>query len=410
LWSCRVDSTCARPTTLTGKVFDPGGHNPLNDIVVFVPNEVTTLAPIAQGVSGCDACETSIRDYVSVTTTDASGSFTLSPVPTGMGVPVTVQIGKWRRTVPVDILNDCEQNTVSMTPSSDVVLRLPSTQSEGDMPQMALLTGGCGRMACFLAGMGIAPGEFTAPHAGGRVDVYQGLGADGGGPGLSDGAAGDCTGASCPLWATMQDLQAYDLVILDCECGEHNETKPAPAVQTMHDWLGAGGRVFATHYQDTWFKNGPADFQSVAGWLPVQINGPTPGPFEIDTSWSWGRSFQEWMIGLSALDSDGGLAFDPANVSASVSSVNAASERWIYGSVAPSGRTQALSFNTPIAGMGGLPSYCGRVTFTDVHAGGGGQSSSAPVPSSCTASAAGTEQQTLEFLFFHLWSGACVAP
>jgi len=238
------------------------------------------------------------------------------------------------------------------------------------------------------------------------VDVYQGLGADGGGPALSNGVAGDCTGATCPLWATMQDLQAYDLVILDCECGEHNETKPASAVQAMHDWLGAGGRVFATHYQDTWFKNGPADFQSVAVWLPLETDGPTRGPFEIDTSGSGGESFQEWMSGLSALDSDGGLAFDPANVSASVFSVSAASERWVYRG-ASSGGTQALSFSTPIGGIRGA-TYCGQVTFTDVHAGGEGESSSAPVPASCTESPAGTEQQTLEFLFFHLWGGACV--
>jgi hypothetical protein len=374
-----------------------------------VPNDVATLQPIAQGVSACDTCATSIGDYVSAAITDPSGSFTLSSIPAGMGVPVTVQMGKWRRTVPVDILNDCGQNTVSMTPSSDVVLRLPSTQSEGDMPQMALLTGGCGRMACLLTGVGIAPGEFTAPHAGGRVDVYQGLGADGGGPGLSDGAAGDCTGANCPLWATIQDLQGYDLVILDCECGEHNETKPAPAVQAMHDWLGAGGRVFATHYQDTWFKNGPADFQGAAGWLPAENDGPTPGPFEIDTSWAGGQSFHQWMSGLSELDSDGGVALAPADVSASVSSVNAASVRWVYSSGSTE-LTQALSFSTPIGGVGAVPSYCGQVAFTDVHAGGDGQSSSAPVPSSCAAFPGSTEQQTLEYLFFHLWGVACAAP
>jgi hypothetical protein len=113
-WNCKVDTSCSSPTTLTGKVFDPAGKNPLYSVVVFIPNDESTLPAITQGTHTCNTCDVSIGDYVVATTTDYTGTFTLKGVPTGMGVPVTVQIGKWRRTIPVNITASCGTTTVSM--------------------------------------------------------------------------------------------------------------------------------------------------------------------------------------------------------------------------------------------------------------------------------------------------------
>jgi hypothetical protein len=44
--------------------------------------------------------------------------------------------------------------------------------------------------------------------------------------------------------------------------------------------------------------------------------------------------------------------------------------------------------------------------FTDVHAGGGGVSSAASVPASCTGGTMSAEEKALEYLFFDL-SGPC---
>jgi hypothetical protein len=44
--------------------------------------------------------------------------------------------------------------------------------------------------------------------------------------------------------------------------------------------------------------------------------------------------------------------------------------------------------------------------FTDVHAGGGGVSSTSPVPASCTGGNMSAEEKALEFVFFDL-SGPC---
>jgi hypothetical protein len=369
--------------------------------------------------------------------TDGTGTFALTGVPTGKQVPVTVQIGKWRRTIFVAITADCQVNAISLSPASSPLLRLPAKRAEGDMPQLALLTGGCDNMACLLTKIGIASSEFGAPHSGGRVDVYQGLGATGPGPALAGAAAGDCTGQACPLWNTKQSLESYDIALLGCECAEHNETKPPAALQAMHDWLGEGGRVLATHYQATWFKNGPADFQGAAAWLASETDGPAPGPFAIDSSWIQGQSFKVWLNGAGALNPDGTLPLDAADVSRSVSSVTAPTSRWIYDSAssgagaadagasgagasdagasdagasdagaAPGSDTKVLSFRTPVGGVAdagqGL-GYCGEAVFTDIHPGGSGVSSAAPVPTSCAAGASMTaEEKALEYLFFAL--------
>src|SRR5579859_7338268 len=298
-WSCAVNTSCGNsPTTLTGKVYDPAGTNPLYDVVVFIPNDVSKLPAITPGTRSCNTCDTSIGDYVAATLTDATGSFTLSNVPTGKGVPVVVQIGKWRRVVSIDT-TDCKTTTAAKG-----ALRLPRNQKEGSLPQMALLTGGFDNLGCFPAALGLDPGEYSAPHGGGRLDIYQGLNTPlgvtiGNGPGLSSGgAAGNCTTASCPLWSTKPDLEYYDIVLLACEGDEANQTKPASAMQAMHDWLDEGGKVFATHFQYTWFKNNPnTDFQSAATWLGTSVAFGA-GNYAIDTSFPKGKIFHDWLANV----------------------------------------------------------------------------------------------------------------
>jgi len=204
-WTCRVDPSCRTPTTLTGKVFDPAGLNPLGNVVVFVPNDPSQLPSISPGSPTCSSTST-IGDYVTVAVTDATGAFTLIGVPAGTAVPVTVQVGKWRRTVTVSVSQDCSANRVA-----DGILRLPKRRSEGDMPQMAVLTGGAENLACLVQGIGVDPSEFTAPGGAGSVTVYRGVG----GADLAGGGAGDCTGSTCPLWAAPSSLDAYDVVLLN---------------------------------------------------------------------------------------------------------------------------------------------------------------------------------------------------
>jgi hypothetical protein len=418
-WICQVDSSCGtKPTTLSGKVFDPAGANPLYNVVVFIPNVVSQLPAIDPGTHSCNTCDVSIGDYVVATTTAADGTFTLSGVPNGKQVPVTVQIGKWRRTTYVDINNACAANTVA-----NGTLHLPGKQADGDMPQMAVLTGGCDDLGCFLTGMGIDPSEFTAPHKGGRVDVYQGGGLAGNGATLSNGTAGNCTNSSCPLWAGKSSFEYYDMALFSCECGENNNTKPAAGMTALADWLNEGGKVFASHYQYTWFKNNPtAAFKGVANWVTSGAANPSTATEDIDNTFPKGKTFVTWLGGVGALNSAGPPpTIDLSVVATSVSTVNMTSPqnttRWIY-DPNNSNDVKYMTFGTPIGGLppsadAGAeqtgPLYCGKAVFTDLHTSASLLSTVSSIPSGCGGNSGklSAQQKALEFLFFDL--SACVS-
>jgi len=397
-WGCAVDTRCGTPTTLTGKVFDPAGVNPLANAVVFVPNSIVQLPPISQGGPTCGLL--TVGNSVTVAVTDSTGSFTLSGVPVGSDVPVTVQMGKWRRTVNVSISKDCSAN-----PVPDGTLHLPGRRADGDMPAMALLTGGGDDLACFLVSAGIDPSEFSAPGGEGRVAVYRGVG----GADLSNGTPGDCTGAQCPLWGSTTSLDAYDVLLLGCEGGENLQTKPAAARQAMHDWLTAGGKLFGVHYEDTWFANGAADFQGVANWIDAPEAGAS-GPFRIDPTVAQGISFRQWAVATGIGDADGGLPLLAQDVATSVSSVNARTTAWIHDESTAeltdgstfAGNVKAFTIGIPtgLADSGVVPTrdQCGRAVFSDIHP--GGTAPRSPIPSACAGLSMTPEEKALEFLFF----------
>jgi hypothetical protein len=415
--SCHV-STCTngKHTTLTGHVYDPAGKNPLYNVVVFVPNDPSTLPAIETGTKTCNTCNTPIGDYVTVALTDQSGAFTLQDVPTGKNVPLVIQVGKWRRTITVADIADCATTTVPESGPGQA--RLPAKQSEGSMPKMALLTGGQDDLGCFMTRMGIASSEYSAPGGAGRLTIYQGLNVAGfNGPALSTGTAGNCTNTGCPLWQSIQSLEAYDIVLLACEGSPMDPDAPGgfggnganvtkPAKQAMHDWLNEGGKVFATHFHYNWFEYGPSDFQTVATWLGSSIALGVNATGTIDTSFTKGQVFGEWLKTVGATT---GTTISLQGVGTSVSTVNTATtQRWIYDR--PKNDTKYMSFETPIGGLavdaGAETSgkqYCGKAVLTDLHAGG---SPLGDVPGACKPTDLSAQEKALEFLFFDL--SACV--
>ena len=96
--ACSVNMNCpgGGHTTISGTVFDPAGKNPLNNVVVFAPRDVTPLPQIPVGTNTCNTCDTPIGDYYAAAVSDPKGHFTLSDVPTGKHVPFVAQTGKWR--------------------------------------------------------------------------------------------------------------------------------------------------------------------------------------------------------------------------------------------------------------------------------------------------------------------------
>ena len=111
------------------------------------------------------------------------------------------------------------------------------------------------------------------------------------------------TDSQTSLWDSKTTLSNYDIVVLSCEGDEHGETKPAGALQALHDYANEGGRVFASHFHYYWFEGAgaPADFTSTASWFPggntipsgKSSNGVTMAT--INTTFPKGQAFQQWM-------------------------------------------------------------------------------------------------------------------
>jgi len=367
----------AATTSVSGRVFDPAGKVPLYNVIVYVPNG--PLEPFPKGAS-CDKCGTITSGSPIVTTlTDAKGQFVLKNVPVGKDIPLVMQVGKWRRKIILPEVKECVDNPISDKNAT----RLPRNRKEGDLPQMALVTGGCDELECLFRKIGIDDSEYSSGTGTGAMHLYKG---QGGGTisGISDAK---------PFWSDLPKMKKYDMVILSCECSEYPTNKGTDALNAMWAYANAGGRIFASHFHYYWFKNGPTDWQGTANWT----SGSTGTPYLIDTTFPKGKSFSEWLMTVGASTTLGQIAL--TSVKSDVTTVNkATTTRWIYKDGPESNKY--LSFNTPV----GKPaeSQCGRAVFSDIHV--SNESGGGSFPSGCSAGDLTPQEKALEFLFFDLSS------
>jgi hypothetical protein len=386
-------------TSLSGKVYDPSGTVPLYNAVVFVPN--ADLDAFAPGVT-CDKCGTTPSGKpVTTALTDATGSFTLKNVPVGVDVPLVVQIGRWRRkiTLPAASVTKCGDAKVDAANT-----RLPRNKAEGNIPKIAITTGGADSLECFLRKMGLDQAEFTNPSGAGSIHLYQGIQKDKGG---TDGSIIDAnTPAATDLWEgpDASKLKAYDITILSCEGSENNTTKSTQARSNLKDYLDAGGRVFASHFHYTWFKNGSMPLPTTATWTGARTAGNAN--VSVDTSFAKGQAFSDWLDTVSATTSPKSATVAMTALKADVTTVPGSggapdtSRRWLY-TKNTTEESKFYSFNAPI---GNAPDkQCGRGVFTDIHVS-SGDTPGGTFPANCTTTGYTAQEKALLFLLMDLAS------
>jgi hypothetical protein len=254
--TCKMGNCVQQPcsggavTRLTGTVYDPAGKVPLPNVDVFVPN--TALADYTDGPA-CDTCAMALSGAPVVRVkTDTAGHFTLgdgkADVPVGSGIPLVVQVGRWRRQVTVDV-PACVDTAVATDAT-----RLPRNQSEGHLPKIALTTGGADALECLLRKIGISDSEFTPESGSGRVNFFAGVNG-------SNKFNATLGGASftpvAPWWDDVNNLRKYDMILHSCEGTETPTNKSMAARMALQQYADAGGRVFASHWHNYWFEHGP---------------------------------------------------------------------------------------------------------------------------------------------------------
>ena len=383
----QVACPAGQTTSLSGKVYDPSGTVPLYNAIVYVPNEA--LAPFTPGVS-CDKCGTSPSGKpITTALTNSKGDFVLENVPVGVEIPLVVQIGRWRRQVKVPAVTQCTDTKLDAG-----VTRLPRSKAEGEIPKIAITTGGADSLECFVRKMGIET-EMTNPDGAGRVHIYQGRRSGNDGSRI-DGA----TPAGTALWDDGAKLKTYDMVILSCEGAENPGTKSAAARENVRNYLDAGGRLFASHYHYEWFKNGATPLPSTATWTGSSADDGNKD-VSVDTSFAKGKAFSEWLDAVGATKAPDTVAMTA--LKRSVTSVPGAgagpdtSRRWLYTADAP----KFYSFNTPI----GTPAdqQCGRGVYTDIHVS-SGDTPGGTFPGNCTTVGYTPQEKALLFLMMDLAS------
>ena len=384
-------------TTLTGTVYAPNGTLPLYNVTVYVPN--APVQPLPTGLS-CDRCDNVLSGSPLVkTTTDTAGKFTLTNVPATSDVPLVIQVGRWRRQITIPNVAACET-----MPLDAQQTRLPKNKTEGDIPRMALSTGGADALECLLRKIGLDDAEITTPTGDGRLHLYAGAG----GSNKFDAANGGATmPAATTLWADFTSMSKYDIAFLSCEGGTNAAQKPTTSREALKEFTDMGGRVFASHWHNIWIDSGPTPWPTTV--TRVNLNDLNSITADIDQTTTKGQDLAGWLLNVGASTTLGKIAITAAQHT--IRAVNAAmADRWIYLDTTANGQpsVQYLSFTTPVE----VPpeDRCGRVVFSDIHVASGDRSgTSYAFPSGgCTSNVANMtpQEKVLAFMIFDI--GSCI--
>lgn len=373
-------------TTIRGAVYDPAGINPIPRVDVFVADPRVPLPDLSllgtSSFCGCNGLYPT--DVLASGSTGLDGHFTIPKAPSGDGFTIVIQTGQWRRAYGPVTLSSCVDNEVGK-------LTLPKNGSEGDLPEIAISTGGGDSLECLLTRIGVSSSEYTSGAGGtGHIHIFQGY-------------RGATTNPPAPfsyqqLWGSLAQLQAYGIVLLSCE--GHETTGGIPGVsmnsgfqQNLRDYANAGGHVLASHYHYKWFNAGPFSISPgpLATWQgsdgnpeAVIADDSLPVPVVIDTTFpvsAGGAAFPQGQLLHDWLNLVGALTNDKLPIWFARDNVVAADQppsvEWMrLDSTLPSaalvgaaGATQYFDVRMPIDAPANH--LCGRIAFSELHVGGG---------------------------------------
>jgi hypothetical protein len=387
----------AQNTTISGAVYDPrttASSLPLPGVLVYVTTGTVDTLP-----SGVQCLtNTTPTGVVSYTNTAVDGTFTLTDVPQNATYTLVIQAGKWRRQF---------SETVAAGPLTGLVLHMPANHTQGDIPLIAIATGGADALECVFHDMGIADTEFTddngTTNPGGRIHLY-----------LGSYSAGATITASTPTQTTLMGtptdsslLNSYDMVMFPCQGGPDAQATPTAATNLLN-YANAGGRVFTTHFSYAWLDpSDPYDsqFPPVANWNPQQ-NDPTPDPgiATVNTGFTDGATLSQWLQNAGASFNNTPGQIQIGTLRHDFNGVIAPTQPWLTLNDSAAGNpVMQITFNTPV----GAPAanQCGRVLYNEYHVINPSAFGRVSYPTECPPETRMTAQEEmLEYALFDLSS------
>jgi hypothetical protein len=384
--------TCSgnQTTTVSGTVYAPNGTDPLPNVTVYIPT--TTVDPFIPGVSCPVVGASPSGNPLTGTETDVNGHFQLLGVPVGSNINLVIVSGRWRRQLVIPSITACVDNPM---PASFAVM--PSNQSQGDIPKIAIATGAVDQVECVLRKMGISESEFTDPSGNGRINLYEGSPISGNGSGPGAGIDSN-TPSESTLMGSSTALNAYDVLMLPCEGGA--TTRPAQQLANLINFANLGGRIYASHYSYDWMYQNPP-FNGVVNWA-VGRGDPADGDATVNTSFSGGQTLSTWLQEVGASVSPGQMALDTLRVD--TNGVIPPTQSWLTLNDSQYGNpVMQFVFDTPIETNNQPVNQCGRVLFNEYHVENGSSSPSQSFPQECGSSTTMTPQEKLlEYMLFEL--------
>jgi hypothetical protein len=277
---------------------------------------------------------------------------------------------------------------------------MPQSQTQGDIPLIAIATGSADQAECVLLKMGLSPSEFTNPGGTGRINLYGG-GTNGQGPGVTLDAN---TPTQDSLMSNPLTLDSYDVLMLPCE-GAVNP-KPDAELQNLINFANIGGRVYTSHYGYAWMYQNPP-FNGVASWTGTSVTpSPDPASATVNTNFTAGQTLATWLQNVGASTTQGQMDLNTLRIDQN--GVIAPTQSWLtlnnpnYGSP-----VMQFVFDTPIPPAGTKVNQCGRVLYNEYHVENPLNGSTVPAgttfPHECNLNAAMTPQEKLlEYMLFEL--------
>ena len=397
-YACNQVACPGGTTRITGTVYAPNGTLPLPGVTVFVPNAKLDPVPAGPTCNRCGAPPSG--NPLVIATSGPDGSFALDNAPATTNVRLVVQSGRWRRQSTIPVVAACADTAVDAS-----LARLPRNPGEGDVPRIAIVTGGADALECLARKTGLDASQFGVAGSGARVHLYAG---SNGTDAMDAASGGQAFPPATALWNTVEALGQYDIVALACEGSQDTGNKSPAARAALKAYVDVGGRVVANHLQNYWIMSGPDPWPALATWS-LALGSISSFTADIDQGFPRGAALAGWLFATQTTPIQGRLPIIEGRQTA-LTVDETRVRKWIHlaNTVNNAPSVQYFSFNTPIEAQ--PAQRCGRFVFTDLHATPQDSSSaSLAFPSGgCTSPIGSTIAQEKVLLYALFDIGTCV--